>query len=414
MADLNRNLDKLENLVQESIRSSQGTEQAELYELVRFINALRVALPRITEMQNELEKLQAELAQLGEPPLQYGVFLGICEGHGRAGEEQPGETRHVLWDRLDQLLDAATEREASASEREKLRALRESLKDVRTQVETKRDLVIGIQGQRYEVNLATSDVPSNQLKEGQEVVLNKMMNVVGVRDQHARGDTAEVANIISPAGTARVMFVPDDGDTIQVQWAGGDKSERFEVVCSPDLRQALRRGDIVQIDKDGRRAMEKVKPRLHVRSGGSEGIVVEISDRLFEDGVDIGDIVRVDNRLQFAFEKLPSYQTGGLALEDVPDVSFEDIGGLDEQIDEIRDAIELPYLHRNLFDEYQLPRTKGIMLYGPPGCGKTMIAKAIANSLTQSIRAHLLRQEQRIELFLRLRKNRSDARALEE
>lgn len=414
MSDIDERFAKLKSLVLKSIQTSPGTELNELYELLHFIDSLQENIERAYEAQGKIAELQTQLAQLGEPPLQYGIFLGICRGRADAMEEQQNESRRILWDRLDQLLETATERETSANEREKLRAMRQSLEEVRTQVETQRDLVIGIQGQRYEVNLATSDISPAQLKEGQEVVLNKMMNVVGVRDQHARGDTAEVANIISPAGTARVTLVLDDGETIQVQWAGGDKSDKFEVACNSDLRQTLHRGDIVQIDKDEKKAVEKVKPRLHVRSGGSEGIVVEISDRLFEDGVDIGDIVRVDTRLQFAFEKLPSYQTGGLALEDVPDVSFEDIGGLDDQIEEIRDAIELPYLHRRLFDEYQLPRTKGIMLYGPPGCGKTMIAKAIANSLTQSIRSHLKRLQQRIDLYLRLRKNFDDTEALEE
>jgi len=317
----------------------------------------------------------------------------------------------MLWERLDSLLHSAIETETSAGERDRLRAVRESLKEIQAQVENRRDIIVGVHGQRYEVKLATSDISLDQLREGQEVVLNKMMNVVGVRNYNVRGDTAEVVNVISPPGTARVLSVPDNDGPLRVQWPDGDK---FEISCSAELRERLHRGDIVQVDPSGQKAIAKVKPRLHVRSGGSEGIVVEISDRLFEEGVEIGDIVRVDTRLQFAFEKLPSYQTGGLALEEVPDVTFEDIGGLDEQIAEIRDAIELPYIHRKLFDEYRLTRPKGILLYGPPGCGKTMIAKAIANSLTQSIRKHLQRLERLIQLYLRLRKNPGDRSALEE
>jgi SpoVK/Ycf46/Vps4 family AAA+-type ATPase len=118
--------------------------------------------------------------------------------------------------------------------------------------------------------------------------------------------------------------------------------------------------------------------------------------------------------LKFAFEKLPSYETGGLALEDIPDVSYEDIGGLEGQIEQVYDAIELPYLYRAQFEAYQLNRPKGLLLYGPPGCGKTMIAKAVANSLTRNIREHLVTLERRIMLYKRLRETPDDAALLEE
>ena len=180
------------------------------------------------------------------------------------------------------------------------------------------------------------------------------------------------------------------------------------------MAAGLRRGDIVGLDVHGDRAVSKVKPRLHVKSGGSEGIVVEIGDRLFNEGVEIGDIVRVDEGLQFAFEKLPNYETGGLAIEEVPDVTYDDIGGLDSQIEEIRDAIELPYIHRTLFDEYRLGRPRGILLHGPPGCGKTMIAKAIANSLTQGIRNHLASMARRLRLFQSFEKEPENGKHFEQ
>ena len=161
-------------------------------------------------------------------------------------------------------------------------------------------------------------------------------------------------------------------------------------------------------------AVGKVRPRLHVRAGGHDGVVVEISDLLFEQGVQIGDIVRVETGLKFAFEKLPAYETGGLALEDIPDVSYEDIGGLEGQIEQVYDAIELPYLYRAQFEAYQLNRPKGLLLYGPPGCGKTMIAKAVANSLTRNIREHLVNLERRIVLYRRLRENPADMALIEE
>src|SRR4029434_6742586 len=74
-----------------------------------------------------------------------------------------------------------------------------------------------------------------------------------------------------------------------------------------------------------------------------------------------------------------------LILEEVPDISYQDIGGLGDQIEQIRDAVELPFLHADLFAEHQLRPPKGILLYGPPGCGKTLIAKAVANSLAKKV-----------------------------
>jgi proteasome-associated ATPase len=82
---------------------------------------------------------------------------------------------------------------------------------------------------------------------------------------------------------------------------------------------------------------------------------------------------------------LPRPEVEELILEEVPDVSYEDVGGLDDQIEMITDAVELPFLHRDLFVEHKLPAPKGILLYGPPGCGKTLIAKAVANSLAQKV-----------------------------
>src|SRR5439155_397999 len=84
-------------------------------------------------------------------------------------------------------------------------------------------------------------------------------------------------------------------------------------------------------------------------------------------------------------EKLTQPEVEELVLEEVPDISYEDIGGLDNQIEQITDAVELPWLHRDLFVEHQLPAPKGVLLYGPPGCGKTLIAKAVANSLAKKV-----------------------------
>jgi proteasome-associated ATPase len=98
-----------------------------------------------------------------------------------------------------------------------------------------------------------------------------------------------------------------------------------------------------------------------------------------------GDALLLDGRSGFVLEHLPKPEVEELVLEEVPDVSYEDIGGLSRQIEAIRDAVELPFLHADLYLEHQLKPPKGILLYGPPGCGKTLIAKAVANSLAKQV-----------------------------
>jgi proteasome-associated ATPase len=113
--------------------------------------------------------------------------------------------------------------------------------------------------------------------------------------------------------------------------------------------------------------------------------VVTLASPLREERLKVGDNVLVDPRTQYAFEKMPRSAVEEVALEEVPDVTYDRIGGLDEQVEILRDAIELPYNYPGVFKEHQLSPPKGILLYGPPGCGKTLIAKAVANSLAKSI-----------------------------
>ncbi|HEX4490452.1 MAG TPA: proteasome ATPase [Acidimicrobiia bacterium] len=158
-----------------------------------------------------------------------------------------------------------------------------------------------------------------------------------------------------------------------------------EVVLNESLNVVLARGGdgsgevVVFKDRleDGRRAL--------VVGRADEERVCELSDALIGEKIRAGDHVLMDARSGMLVEKLPRPEVEELILEEVPDISYDDVGGLDDQIEMIKDAVELPYLYSDLFQEHDLQPPKGILLYGPPGCGKTLIAKAVANSLAHRV-----------------------------
>jgi len=139
--------------------------------------------------------------------------------------------------------------------------------------------------------------------------------------------------------------------------------------------------------------------RALVISHADEERVVRLAEPLRQATLRAGDSLLLEPRSGYVYERIPKAEVEELILEEVPDITYAEIGGLAAQIEQIRDAIELPYLHADLFREHRLRAPKGVLLYGPPGCGKTLIAKAVANSLAKKVAARTAAQEREGKSF---------------
>ncbi len=297
----------------------------------------------------------------------------LDQGHDSFLESDP-ELESVL----DELRDHAMSLE------EEVLTLRRRLQDAPKRVRTLEERLLETKGQ------LTQAVNQNE----------KLTYMLRESRDHISALREEVDKLTEPPSAYGVFVGTNDDQTVDVL-AGGRK---MRVNLHPDIATAdLHRGDEVVLNESmnvvlartGDGAGEVVTLREVLADGrralitgrSDEERVCELVDHLQTTRLRSGDSLLLESRSGLLIERLPRPEVENLTLEEVPDVSYADVGGLDSQIEQIADAVELPFLHRDLFAKYKLPAPKGILLYGPPGCGKTLIAKAVANSLAKKVAA---------------------------
>ncbi len=273
-------------------------------------------------------------------------------------------------------------REQAKALEEEVISLRRRLQDAPKRVRTLEERLLETKGQLAQA-VSQNEKLSYTLREARE-------HIAALRD--------EVEKLTQPPSAYGTLLGANDDGTVDV-FSGGRKMRvavhpdlgtddlvrGAEVVLNESLNVVLARtpemtGEVVTFKElldDGDRAM--------IVGRADEERVAELADTLKGRKIRAGDSVLQDSRSGLLLEVLPRPEVEELVLEEVPDISYDDVGGLDSQIEQITDAVELPFVHHELFADYRLPAPKGILLYGPPGCGKTLIAKAVANSLAKKV-----------------------------
>jgi proteasome-associated ATPase len=244
---------------------------------------------------------------------------------------------------------------------------------------------------------------------------SKLMETLKEARQQLLALREEVDRLGQPPSGYGVLLATHEDDTLDVFTSG----RKMRLTCSPNIDvSSLRKGQTVRLNEaltvveagtyesvgeistlrevlaDGHRALvighadeERIVwlSEPLVAADLPEGVYDSSDDDLRPRKLRPGDSLLVDTKAGYAFERIPKAEVEDLVLEEVPNVTYSDIGGLGRQIEQIRDAVELPFLHKDLYREYALRPPKGVLLYGPPGCGKTLIAKAVANSLAKKM-----------------------------
>lgn len=196
------------------------------------------------------------------------------------------------------------------------------------------------------------------------------------KNDETADDEPGTVDVLQGGRKLRVALGPGMSDTVLLPGQEVMLNEALSIVAVGGFENT---GELVTLKErlDGDRAL--------VVARADEERVVRLAAPLADLKLRVGDALLVENRNGFAYERIPRSEAQQLVLEEIPDVTYEDIGGLNEQIESIRDAVELPFVHPELYREHGLKAPKGVLLYGPPGCGKTLIAKAVASSLARSV-----------------------------